>query len=340
MSKGEPRPLIIGAPVYGCDGYTSSRELPDVGIRRRWTYNGLTRSVEWRDGGVVKSYETFTAHPTQEMLRALLDECEARNVVRPSSYGDLFHKRIHQPPTRASHRKMFAGACIPGGWNASRDKVIYRGELWQYDVRSAYLWALSLGLPHPMTFREVRRVSGPGLYWAPSPNYPFLPHPWNKAGWFPATEEELLALPISTKDIQWGIAFQPGTLDTSPWIQDIRQWSCWKSVGQSYWGRWIAASSAVAETITESGELATARDLPDNRRNPIWGAIITSRLRLRLWALWDSGERRTFRVFTDSIVTDTEIDTGENIGDWKLVNYFPHGAAIATDRVTPLPKAA
>ncbi len=335
-----PRPVVIGQPIEGCDGYTPLGSMPDVGIRRRWLYNGVVRSVEWRHGGVVKALESFPDHPTPEMLQSLLSECEGRNVIRPSSYGDLFHQRNFQPPVRAAHRKMFGGGCIPGGWNAVRETVTVRAPLFKYDVRSAYLWALSLGLPHPETFRGVRRVDGPGLYWAESPNLAHLPHPWNKPGHFPATEEELLALPIRVRDIRFGVAFEPGTFDTVPWCQDIRQWSCYKAVGRAYWGRWIAGTAAIAETLLESGEISTSRPLPDARRNPIWGAIITSRLRLRLWDLWDSGRRRTFRVFTDSIVTDTEIDTGPNIGDWALKEEYPHGAIILLQSVEPLLKAA
>lgn len=340
MPKAKDRPLVIGAPVEGCDGYAPSELLPDVGIRRRWTYNGVVRSVEWREGGVVKMLESFPKHASVDAMQSLLDECAVRGVVRPSSYGDLFHQRIYQPPSRASFRKMFAGGRIPGGWNAIRERMRHRGELFKYDVRSAYLWALAQGLPHPDTFRIVRRVDGPGVYWAPSPNYHFLPHPWNKPGWYPATEEELLALPISISEIKWGVAFTPGTLDTGPWVDDIRQWSCAKVVGQAYWGRWVAGLSAVAETLGNDGELRSARELHDGRKNPIWGALITSRLRLRLWRLWDSGERRIFRVFTDSILTDTEIDTGDEIGDWRLVDHYPDGAIITLQEVKPLPRAA
>ena len=300
----------------------------------------MVRSVEWADGGVVKSRESFAEHLEDEQLKLLLTECAGRGVVRPSSYGDMFHQRNFQPPTRAAHRKMFPGGTVPGGWNAVGLHTRIREPVWKYDVRSAYLWSLAQGLPHPRTFRTVRRVNGPGVYWCPSPCHPLLPHPWNKPGYYPATEDELLALPLDVSAIEYGVSFEPGTFDVSPWCQDIQAWSCYKAVGRSFWGRWISSGNAVAETIKPNGELATARELPDNRRNPIWGAIITSRLRLRLWRLWDSGDRRSFRVFTDSIVTDQELPTGDSIGDWKEEAYYPHGAIIQLQGIKPLSRAA
>lgn len=332
--------LHVGPPIEGVAGYCLAKELPDRAIRRRWLFHGVPRSVEWRDGGIVKTVEPFTEHQTTDAMLTLLDECEGRQVVRPSSYGDLFHQRIYQPSTRAAHRKLFPPGVVPGGWNAVPLEKRVRGKLWKYDIRSAYLWALSQGLPHPRTFYIVKRVNGPGLYWVPSPVHPMLPHPWDKPGHYPATEDELRRLPIDHREVTYGVAFTPDSLDVTPWVTDIREWSCWRAVGRAYWGRWIAGGSAVAETFTPAGDLNTSRDLPDVKRNPIWAAIITSRLRLRLWDLWDAGDRRVFRVVTDSVVTNEELPVGPNIGDWKLEDYYPHGAVISLQAVQPLPRAA
>lgn len=331
---------IIGMPVPGCEGYSLSQHLPEKGIQRRWTLNGHPRSVEWCGGGIVKCADMFVDHPTPETLSLLLEECDTRQVERPSGYGDLFHKRHWQPPTRAAHRKLFPAGSVPGGWNAAPLERRVRSPLWKYDIRSAYLWALTAGLPHPSTFRTVRRVAGPGLYWVPSPCHPMLPHPWNKPGMFPATEDELLALPIDFRAVAYGVRFEPASMATQQWVDDIQAWSCWKAVGRSYWGRWVATSSATEERFNRDGAQTSARDLPDNRRNPIWAAIITSRLRLRLWQLWDEGNRRVYRVYTDSIVTDREVETGEGVGAWKLEEHYPHGAIVERHAVTPLAKAA
>lgn len=315
--------MIVGKPVENVDGYCWSRSLPnDDRLSRRWTFHGQIRSVEWRGGGIVKTRERFQDHPTVEAMEALLEECAALGVTRPSSYGDLFHQRCFTPATRSDHRKLFPA--VPGGWNATTCKnPIHHGRLFQYDIRSAYLWALSIGLPHPKTFRTVRRIDGPGLYWVPSPNSPLLPHPWNKPGMHPATEDELRILPIpGWREATRGVRYEPGTFDVEPYLRDIRQWSCWKAVARSYWGRWIATGSVRQETLDRSGQIRTAREMRDIHRLPIWGAIITSRLRTRLWETWNSPGRRVLRVVTDSVVTDTEMETGEEVGDWKLVQEF------------------
>lgn len=314
--------IVVGAPIEGCDGYCFARSLPGgAAIRRRWTWHGATRSVEWRAGGVVKLRERFGDHATVAEMESLLAEADARGVVRPSSYGDLFHQRNFTPAIRADHRKMFPA--VPGGWNAvTTANPTYRGKLYRYDIRSAYLWALSLGFPHPATFETVRRVSGPGVYWCPSPCNSLLPHPWNKTGIYPATEDELLALPLPVREITRGVRFTPGTFDTGAYVADIQAWSCWKQVARAFWGRWIAAGRLRQEWLDGDGDLKTANDLADNRRIPVWGAIITSRLRMRLWEMVDRGDRRVLRVVTDSIVTDTPVDESPEIGGWKLEEEY------------------
>ncbi len=341
MSKDRGIPFVGDEPINGVDCYVPSSRVPEHGIRRRWSYRGETRSVEWQGGGVVKARDAFEDHATDAELVALLQEAAARGVVRPSSYGDLFHQRSFQGPTRASYRKMFPQ--VPGGWqsvydeqgNEAQRNYIIRRPLWLYDIKSAYLWSMSLGLPHPETFCHVKRVTGPGLYWCPSPGNPALPYPWNAEGIYPATEDELITLPLPFRDIRYGVAFVPGTWAVSRWVREISEWSCHKAIGRAFWGRWGATGRTKVETLRPDGEVNTERELSDSMRNPIWAALITARLRQRIWPLFRQ-KRRIFRVFVDSVVTDEPLDTGEKMGEWVEKEQYLHGGIIHVEGVTSL----
>lgn len=55
--------------------------------------------------------------------------------------------------------------------------------------------------------------------------------------------------------------------------------------------------------------------------NPVWGHLIVSRVRNRVWEA--SRQGNTARVYVDSIITTAHLDKdcGE-IGDWKLEEEF------------------
>jgi hypothetical protein len=319
--------LNIDVVPEGEEGYCLSELLPKKGIRQRWSLHGNVRSVQWRASprGVVKARNGFTDHLDPEDLAVMLSDGREAGVIRPSSYGDFFHQRIKQPRCPKWSRKMFPQ--VPGGWQAVLgNNSVCKKPLWQYDIRSAYLWSLMQGLPHPDSFERVKKVAGPGLYWCESPALPMLPYPWNHPGIYPATEDELLALPLNHQSVTSGIIYKPGGMPVQEWARDIRQWDHWKAVARSYWGRWASIASPVCETLLESGEVNTRRELPDPSKNPIWGAIITSRVRLRLWQIAD--KPGTHRVFVDSVVTEFPIETGGEIGDWVEKAHFPKGGEI------------
>lgn len=223
---------------------------------------------------------------------------------------------------------------VPGSWVTAYDGSTVRDRLRKYDIRSAYLSALSENFPDPATFLPVRRVTGPGLYLLPSPCRKMLPYPWNAPGVFPVTEEELLTLPLNHHDIRSGIAYEPGGVDTAPMVADIRAWSCWKMVARMYWGRWASAPGALtAQTLGEDGEIRTETVLGNPAFNPIWASLITSRLRLRMWRTALSIP--CYRIATDSIVTTAELDEGERVGDWQLEDTYPRGGVVSIRGVHP-----
>ena len=112
----------------------------------------------------------------------------------------------------------------------------------------------------------------------------------------------------------------------------IRSWSCWKAVGRSFWGRWASGGNVECITYDDRDEPRTSRLLNDPTRNPVWAAIITSRIRMRLWEI--AWEMPIARVFVDSVVIKKPIEESDAIGGWKLVEYFPKGGYVGITGVS------
>jgi hypothetical protein len=320
----------VGEVVRGEDCYLAPSQFPEKGYRRKWSWRGGLRSAEFREGGIAKNWGSFSGHDTPDSMRFLLEESAARGVERPSGYGDLFHQTCRFAPVRAAVRKMFPGG-VPGAWQQAIESGAIHEPLYQYDIRSAYLWSLSQGLPDPDTFVDTKKIIGPGLYWVDSPAQPLLPYPWNTVGRFPATEEEILAFPINPRSVSRGIAFAPNTQAIGQAVESIKAWSCWKAVGRSFWGRWASIGKVECTTYDADDKLRTSREMADATRNPVWGAIITSRVRMRLYEM--TWKMPVSRVYVDSVVTRQQIDVGDGVGEWKLVDYFPDGAVVTVNGV-------
>lgn len=267
----------------------------------------------------------FGEHEEADMMRALLSEAEARGVAHaPSGYGDLFHQLHDSPPVPRHVQKLFPN--VPGGWEMALAPGPTTQPLFHYDLRSAYLWSLQQNLPSPFSYRTVKRVKGPGLYLCQSPEKAALPHPWCQQGYFPATEDEISLFNLPHTTVTRGVSFTPGSWTTDQWTLSIQAWSCWKAVGRSFWGRWASTGRTSQTTYRRDGMIATERDMQSPFGNPIWAALITSRIRLRLWDIcW---RQPVQRVYVDSVVTTAPLEEGNAIGDWREVKYYPRGGFV------------
>ena len=298
---------------------------------RSWSWRGNLRSVMWRDSrAMVKNWSTFNEHGSVAAMSELLGEVAARGIEKmPSGYGDLFHKLHGTPPTQAHVRKMFPQ--VPGGWEMAITHGDIRQPLYQYDIRSAYLWSLAQNLPSPNSFVTVKRVSGPGLYLVESPAREGAPYPWHVPGIFPATLEEIETLNLPYKSVRWGTAYDPDTWRTSQWVDSIQGWSCWKAVARAFWGRWATSGRTCQHTYAPDGGIRSETDIADPCSNPVWASIITSRIRLRLWEIvW---RQPVHRVYLDSVLTTEPLEESAEIGGWREDKYFPKGGFITTQKV-------
>lgn len=316
--------MLIDQLAPGSDSYVLPDNFPGDtrDLLRSWSFGGSLRSVQWKQGGIVKNRIAFSSHKPADSLLSLLIEGAGAGIKRPSSYADFFHQRYHSPLVRPGIRMAFA-LPIFGGWQEQTLPLgIYQGTWYKYDIRSAYLWAASLGLPDPNTFRYSDKVGTlPGMYVADIPSRPDLPPPLRGGGLQYLSTEELeayslsrTAIPVIQHGVTWTrwVSFQRV-------LDNIAGWSCWKDVARSFWGRYASRMELECKTY-KAGAVHREWGLKNVFYNPIWSHLITSRIRQRLWSTLIT--RRCARVYVDSVVVDSVLPTGEMIGDWKLVDTY------------------
>lgn len=103
-----------------------------------------------------------------------------------------------------------------------------------------------------------------------------------------------------------------GLEDPAPLIRAVRSVSTWKLAARSFWGRW---AQVVPLTCHANGK---SWKLPNRSLNIPWAHVILARVRMRLFEV----SARAVHVFTDSVITDVRLPTGENVGDWRLEKEY------------------
>lgn len=298
------------------------------GITRAWLLGSRLRSVQQLGGGIVKDRSVFEDHYAPDQMQELVREFEADAPGMPSSYPDAFFRHFYSPMIPYGPRLALAGG-IRGGWQQQMiPPGTYGGAWYKYDITSAYLWAGLEGLPDPTRYRYADRITHlPGLYrceLAPKPGAPF---PYNYGGTFLVSPHEIEFYSLEVRRIYWGVLYPDGAyLDPEPFRRAVMRWSFYKAVGRSYWGRWASEMPVTCETW-KHGSRNTARELNNPFYNPVWAHLIVSRVRAKLWSATQG--RRVARVYVDSIICDTPLETGQNWGDWRLEESYPCGISIA-----------
>ena len=318
--------------VAGHDSYVRQYVLQELvrdgHARRWWRANGRICSVELKDKGILKPLDAFPEHAHDEtVFGALLEHCYSRGIKRPSSYADMFNQSFQSPRLRWSKNSQFL-ALFSGGWQQARTRGEVRGRFRNYDIRSAYLWSLSHGLPDPTTYRfsrspdysDTRGFRQHGLYVvALGPVTTALPYPFNcSAPLYLASTSEIETYDLPVTRYHFGMTWQR-TIDTAPMVDLIMSFPCWKQIARGYWGRW--ASGAKVETETASGHRWT---MANPALNVAWAHTIVSRVKARIWQEC----RNACHIFVDSVITDQPLHVGDGIGDWRLAAEYPHGLRI------------
>jgi hypothetical protein len=348
------RPWCIGdSPPAGYDSWGSDAYLADLirrgQYRKFWSMEGVPVSVQRADGTLVKRRAAFDAHPEDDALGRLLEECYGWGVVRPASYAAIVWGRCPgmATPLRWTHDAV-ARRVVAAGWQTARPGT-YQGLYRLWDLRSAYLWALSLGLPDPHTFRRADHYAFKGP-WRPTgegetveavycvrlrdawgsevaacPPIP-PPYPYDRPGrWVLVTAAEIETYGLVVQDVLWGVTWSRW-LDTRPWVEEVLAWAdlgAHKSMGRAYWGRWIATGNVVCTT-----EYGTRTELPIRGGSAVWGHLILGRVRRRVWEAM--GQSRGVLAHVDSVLApgDWCPETGDGLGDWRLEAEYGDGVIV------------
>lgn len=330
MASRTKRPALslaptVGTIVTGRDAYLSAGHLRQLVTPRGryWTFHDLPTTVELSGGKAAtyaKSLDRFTDHAEHPAaFLELLREYADNGVPRPGGYADVFHDVYPSPRVPWSVNATLAPA-FAGGWQQAIRCGVHPGTHYRYDMRSAYLWAGSLGLPDPKTYRRDARPNAdrPGVYRiqlaAPVVGAPF---PFDRAREVLASSEEIEVYSLPVARVLAGYRWT-GTLDPAPLLDAVRRVSTWKQAGRSYWGRW----GQTARVQCHAG--GRAWTLPNIAANVPWAHMIVSRVKMRLW----ESATDAVHVYVDSVITPHELPTSPELGAWKLERVYPAGVVI------------
>lgn len=287
---------------------------------RYWAFHAIPTTVALPGNRFAKSLSGFQDHQQEPEFRNLLSEFSFFGVPRPGGYADVFHEHFKSPRVSWSINAQFA-PCMAGGWQQCTVPGIHYGTYYKYDMRSAYLWAATLGLPDTKTYTRSLRYwdnKYDGLYrikllepvkWAP--------FPFNQATECIATNHEIETYGLRVGEVVDGVCWKrmiPG----DSIIDAVRMVSTWKQAGRSYWGRW--AQMQKVECVSKDKRWL----LPNVALNIPWAHLIVSRVKMRLWNF----SNNAVHVYVDSVITKDTIPTGDGIGDWRLEKTYQHGVII------------
>lgn len=318
------------APTYntierGRDAYLDGLRLRELvgdsrGYGRYWSFHSIPTTVALPDNRFAKSLKPFTSHTTEATFRELLREYTDLGCPRPSGYADIFHERFRSPRVQWSVNALLAPV-FAGGWQEAINPGRHTGVFYKYDMRSAYLWAATLGLPDTATYtRSTAPWKGKydGVYrielMAPEPTAPF---PFNRARECLATNAEIDTYGLRIARVVDGCVWKR-TVDGAPIVDAIMQTSTWKQAGRMYWGRW--AQMQKVECFARGKKWK----LPNLALNIPWAHMIVARVRMRLW----EAATDAVHVFVDSVITPHRLPTGDKLGDWKLERTYERGVIV------------
>lgn len=280
---------------------------------RYWSFHRMPTTVALPGGRFAKSLNGFADHLEENAFQELLREYSSYGVPRPSGYADVFHEHFRSPRVRWSVNATLA-PCVAGGWQAAIVPGVHHGTFYRYDMRSAYLWAGSLGLPDTRTYHRSKRPwkNRDGVFriklLRPALNAPF---PFNQARECLATNLEIETYNLQIGEVIDGVTWS-GLVDTDAMLTAVKTVSTWKQAGRAYWGRWGQSQKIECHSNGKTWFL------PNIALNVPWAHLIISRVRMRLWEF----STRALHVFIDSIITPERFKTGDALGDWRLEKTY------------------
>lgn len=305
-------------PKY--DAYVFNTQLRELMVKndRYWSFHGIPTTVALPSNTYAKSLNAFTDHCEDEgRFRELLREYGDAGCQRPSSYADPFHETFYSPRVPWSINALFA-PCLAGGWQQAIGDGVHRGVYRKYDMRSAYLWSATLGLPDTRTYGRSLSIQPDGIFRVKlSEKARTAPFPFNQARECIATGIEIETYGLRVAEVVEGVVWK-STIPGDSIINAVKGFSTWKQIGRCYWGRWGQVQKV------ECNAHGRRWFLPNTKLNIPWAHIIVSRVKMRVWEF----AKNAVHVYVDSVITKDELPTGENLGDWRLEKVYNSGVFV------------
>lgn len=327
---------MIDVVSYGHEGYAMRSMVGDEHLRQSsvyWTMHGMLRSFQWRGSRkVVKVRDGFRSHLDPVDFAELLRESAQYGAPRPGSYAGIWWSAKNRPQvaTLPNWQKRYGLVQVAGAWQKAFLLGNLAGGWTHYDIRSAYLWSLSMGLPRPDTYRwsSDYRADRRGAWLVNVSPDESLPYPYDGGGDVLATSDEIDLYGLQVEKVYGGITWEGGEYDydTEAIVDSIRRYGAWKAIARSWWGMLATSRPCVAHYPMTGWQ----RDLKPHRTNPIWAHVIVGRVRQRLWEVVRDNPGDVARVYCDSVVVrdGTRIGIGEKVGDWREEARYAHGVSV------------
>jgi len=210
-----------------------------------------------------------------------------------------------------------------GGWEQAFYQGEYRGNVYQYDLNSAYRWAGSVGLPDIARLERTNCFSDPvGIYIVvlKENSLPYAP----RAGIHCITSEERNVFDVRPEKLILGVRANGETYAVAEAFEALeKKWPerYIKPMARAYWGKF--------NTRLGPKQVSWKRGQSEHQQsnfffNPIWSAFITSRVKIRL-AMWRAV---ALHVYVDSILTTKPIPEDGDLGSFRLLDSDTDGCYI------------
>src|SRR5262245_221692 len=239
-------PPTFGRVEPGLDAYLYPMQIRELAATegRYWSFKDRPTTVALPGNRYAKSLASFHEHQFNEpAFRELLREFNDHGVDRPGGYADAFHDKYFKSPRIPWSVNAPFQDCLAGGWQACLKPGVLRGTFRKYDMRSAYLWAASLGMPDTKTYTRSlkpwrKKKFQEGLFRVQLIE-PTLtaPSPFSHCTECIATSQEIEMYNLRISSVVDGVVWT-GTIDGAPIIDAIKKVSFWKLAARAYWGRW------------------------------------------------------------------------------------------------------
>lgn len=304
-------------PVGTC--YLSPRQFQEAlkkhnGSGQAWRHNKIWTTYRPNGRVMYKAIRPAFMPRGLEDFFNIMRSCSDAGMQPPTSFADPFLHCFRCPFPRRSALFPFRGRSF-GGWQEAFWRGSFFGKVYHYDLNKAYRWAACLGLPDLRTARFTDSWDDPqAVYlaklWSGS-------KPYDKSyGVHVVTSEERDRLNITPERILHGVSFRE-TVDLSPAFTRIDKEFpyCRNRISRAFWGLWNARNGP--ERVTWKSGLKVG-GLRNPFYNPVWAAIITARVKLRLSELLPVA----LHCFVDSVLSKEPLATGDAPGDFKLVGEY------------------